>query len=164
MALFAFVLFLGEGPVPSEDASAPPPAPEPAESEGDGEPQLSDLEKWQAAEPLDVVVSSRDFARGPVDAPVAIVEFSDFQCPFCRKADGFLKEVLRRYPNDVRLVYKNYPLDMACNAGMAKQLHAYACKAAVVARCVGAKDPEFFWRVHDTVFATEQLNDPVLKA
>ncbi|MEN8263778.1 MAG: thioredoxin domain-containing protein, partial [Nitrospirota bacterium] len=48
--------------------------------------------------------------RGNPAAPVTIVEFSDFQCPYCSKLQPTLKEVLKAYPNDVRLVYKDFPL------------------------------------------------------
>jgi len=50
-------------------------------------------------------------SRGPDDAVVTIVEFSDFQCPFCRRALPTLQQVLERYPDDVRLVYRHFPLD-----------------------------------------------------
>jgi len=159
--LFGLVLFLGEGP---------PPAPTSATESSDAEaepPEQEELpvERWQAAFLQEVPIdSSRDFVRGPEDARVSIVEFTDFECPFCTVAHASLKEILERYPSDVRLVYKNFPLDMACNADMAQQLHPYACRAAVMARCAGAEDPELFWRFHDAIFEGDGFNDEWLDA
>ena len=154
--LFGLVVFLGEAPPPaatpaseSSDASAEPP-----------EPEKPPVEQWQAAFLQEVPIDpGRDFIRGPADAPVSIVEFTDFECPFCTFAHTSLKEVVARYPSDVRLVYKNFPLDMACNTGMAQQLHPYACRAAVMARCAGAENPELFWHFHDAIFESDGIND-----
>jgi len=81
-------------------------------------------------------------ARGPATAPVTIVEFSDFHCPFCRRAQATLKQVLAKYPTGVRLVYRDIPLD---------RLHPEARKAAEAARC--ANDQGKFWEFHDQVYA-----------
>src|SRR6185503_11975213 len=56
------------------------------------------------------VSGDRGFAQGPKDAPVTIVEFSDFQCPFCKTATATIKQVLDKYPDKVRLVFRDYPL------------------------------------------------------
>lgn len=150
VGLFALVLFLGQGPPPetvSETETAPEPSP---------------VEAWQAASVEEIPVSERDFVRGPDDAEVTIIEFSDFECPFCRRADTEIREVLAKYPSEVRLVYKNFPLDMACNTDMAQQLHPFACKAAVMARCAGREDPELFWQFHDAVFAMDDFSEEAL--
>lgn len=156
--LFGLVVFLGEGPPP-----APTPVSESTESTAEAE--LPPVERWKAAFLQEVPIDPlRDFVRGPADAPVNIVEFTDFECPFCTVAHTSLKKVLERYPTDVRLVYKNFPLDMACNTDMAQQLHPYACRAAVMARCAGRKDPELFWRFHDAIFEGDGFNDEWLDA
>src|SRR6185369_14258328 len=54
--------------------------------------------------------------RGPQNAPVTIVEFSDFQCPYCAQAKGLVDQVLATYPKDVNFAYKNFPLPMHPNA------------------------------------------------
>ena len=79
--------------------------------------------------------------RGPADAPVTIVEFSDFQCPYCRRAQPTLLTLLEKYPGKVSLVYKDLPL---------RQIHPDAQKAAEAARCAG--DQGKFWEYHDALF------------
>lgn len=86
-------------------------------------------------------VSSRGPSRGPASAPVTIVEFSDFHCPFCRRVQPVLSELLARYPTQVRLVYRDLPLD---------SLHPQARRAAEAARC--ANDQEKFWPFHDALY------------
>ena len=71
-------------------------------------------------------------SRGPANAPVTIIEFSDFECPYCRLANGTVEQLLQRYPNDVRLVYAHFPLDM----------HAWAQPAAVAATCAARQSPD----------------------
>jgi protein-disulfide isomerase len=81
------------------------------------------------------------FARGPKDAPVTIVEFSDFQCPYCKTATATLKQVLDKYPEQVRLIFRDYPL---------VSIHPAAPKAHEAARCAG--DQGKFWEYHDLLF------------
>jgi protein-disulfide isomerase len=87
------------------------------------------------------VSGDRGFARGPKDAPVTIVEFSDFQCPFCKTANATVKQVLDKYPGKVRLVFRDYPL---------VSIHPQAPKAHEAARC--AADQGKFWEYHDLLF------------
>jgi protein-disulfide isomerase len=84
------------------------------------------------------------YSLGNPDAPVTIVEFSDFHCPFCRQAHGIVQQVLARYGDAVRLVYKDMPLD---------SLHPDARAAAEAALCAGAQGK--FWEYHDALFASE---------
>jgi protein-disulfide isomerase len=81
------------------------------------------------------------FARGPREAPVTIVEFSDFQCPFCKNVVVTLKQVLAQYPERVRWVFRDYPI-----AG----LHPDAQRGHEAARCAG--DQGKFWPYHDILF------------
>lgn len=78
--------------------------------------------------------------KGPDDAAVTIMEFSDFQCPFCSQAAGLVKQVVEAYPNDVRVVYKNYPLPF----------HKQAMPAAKAAVAAGKQGK--FWQMHDKLF------------
>jgi protein-disulfide isomerase len=92
--------------------------------------------------------------RGPVDALVTVVEFSDFECPFCRQAEPTLHKLLDRFPKDVRLVWKNYPLPQHKNARL---LANFAADASARGSSVG------FWAVHDALFAhQEELDDGAL--
>ncbi len=146
LATFALVLL----------GTDPPPRPTPP-------PVVNTVDAWKAL-PVDPVsyAQERDFALGPEDAAVSIVAFSDFECPYCQDANVELKSIHERYPDDVQIVFKNYPLDISCNANMQQPVHLYACKAAVIARCAGAQDR--FWEMHDTIFALPELNVTALDA
>jgi len=80
-------------------------------------------------------------ARGPEGARVTVVEFSDFQCPFCKGGADALTALARAYPNDVRLVFKQFPLEMHSQA-------ALAAEASLAAHAQGK-----FWPMHDRIFA-----------
>jgi protein-disulfide isomerase len=80
--------------------------------------------------------------RGRDRAPVTIIEFSDFHCPFCNKAQTALAQVMARYGDRVKLVYRNFPID---------QLHPQARRAAEAAAC--ANDQGKFWAYHDQLYA-----------
>lgn len=91
--------------------------------------------------------------RGAADARVTVVEFSDFQCPFCKQAHPTLSKVLERYPGKVKLVYRDFPLE---------RIHPQAGRAAQAARC--ANEQEKFWEYHDVLFAqSPRLNLADLK-
>jgi protein-disulfide isomerase len=82
-----------------------------------------------------------DPARGPADAPITIVEFSDFQCPFCSRATATLKKLDAAYPGKIRVVYRDFPL---------VQIHPNAARAAEAAAC--ANEQGKFWPMHDAMF------------
>lgn len=86
--------------------------------------------------------------RGDVTAPVTIVEFSDFHCPYCRTVQPTLLQVLDRYKGKVRLVYKDMPLD---------SLHPNARRVSEAARC--AREQDKFWEFHDAAYAGTVGND-----
>jgi protein-disulfide isomerase len=80
--------------------------------------------------------------KGASNAPVTIVKFEDFECPFCKKAQPILKEILSRYDGKVRLVHKDLPLE---------SIHPKARQAAEAARCAG--DESKYWEYHDRLYA-----------
>ena len=88
-----------------------------------------------------------DRSKGPADAPVVIVEFSDFECPYCGRATATLDALLDRYPDRIRFVYKDFPLAN----------HPNAFKAAEAGHC--AHDQGKFWEFHDRLFAEQQALD-----
>jgi protein-disulfide isomerase len=97
--------------------------------------------------------------RGPADAQVTIVEFGDYECPYCAQDEPTVKKVLAAYPTQVKLVYKNLPLD----------IHPKARQKALVAECVGIQGR--YWQAHDQFFAgappekvTEGVDGGKLKA
>jgi protein-disulfide isomerase len=117
----------------------------------------SDLESWENAPVENITYSKdKDESVGPEEAPVTIVEFSDFECPYCRDGSAELKKLFDRYPGTVRVVFRNYPLDTACNPYMPRSGHLYACRAAMMARCAGAEGR--FWQMHDALFQMPQMN------
>jgi len=94
--------------------------------------------------------------KGRPDAPVTIVEFSDFQCPACGQAYRDLHEMLARR-TDVRLVFRNFPLDNSCNEALPRALHPDACLAAIAAEC--ARQQNRFWEYHDRLFENQHTLD-----
>ena len=92
----------------------------------------------------DIETLASDPARGPVDAPVEIVEFSDFECPFCLRVTVTLAELMERHGNQIRLIYKDYPLPS----------HPHAFKAAEAGNC--ANEQGRFWEYHDRLFDGQQ--------
>jgi protein-disulfide isomerase len=91
-------------------------------------------------EPPRLAVKPDGPSRGPEGARVTIVEFSDFQCPYCKRVLPTLDTVLKKYPEDVRLVYRHLPL----------RSHRRARPAAEAALCAGEQDE--FWPYHDKLF------------
>lgn len=90
--------------------------------------------------------------KGRKDAPVTIVEFSDFQCPYCARLQPVLQDVLNAYPDDVRLVFKDFPL----------QFHKMAKGAAKAARAAGEQGK--YWEMHDLIFGDfKNLSDEMFK-
>jgi protein-disulfide isomerase len=91
------------------------------------------------------------YALGPADAPITIVEFSDFECPFCRRWHAEVyKPLLAAYPGKIRLVYRNLPLT---------SIHPDALAAAEAAMCAGEQD--VYWKYHDKLFSSESLGNSV---
>ena len=81
--------------------------------------------------------------RGKADAPVTVVEYTDFQCPFCERGYKIMKDqILKEYEGKVRWVYKSMPLSF----------HDWAEPAAMAAECVKAQSPDQFWKMHDMIF------------
>ena len=87
------------------------------------------------------------YAIGPADAPITIVEFSDYQCPFCRRwHDEVYEPLLAAYPGQIRLVYRHLPLT---------SIHPDAMSAAEAAMCAGEQDA--YWPFHEKLFSSESL-------
>ena len=80
--------------------------------------------------------------RGNAAAPITIVEFSDFQCPFCLRAHSTVQSLLAKYGGRVKLAYRDFPL---------REIHPHAQRAAEASRCAGEQGK--FWEYHDLLFA-----------
>lgn len=92
-------------------------------------------------------VSGNDHIRGNIEAPVTIIEYSDFECPFCSRFHPTMQQVLADYSDQVRWVYKHFPLD---------QIHAQARPAAEASECVWEqKGNDGFWQFADGLFENQ---------
>ncbi|HEX2673729.1 MAG TPA: thioredoxin domain-containing protein [Polyangiaceae bacterium] len=90
--------------------------------------------------------SANNPSRGPLNAPIVIHEFADFQCPFCQRVEKTLRELDKEFPNKLRFVWHDYPLPF----------HELARPAAIVAREARAEKGEAgFWKMHDLLFASD---------
>ena len=91
-------------------------------------------------------------SKGPADAPITIVEFSDFQCPFCQRFAETL-ETFAAQRTDVRIVFRHFPMDNACNDQIERKFHEFACGAARASVCAQAQGR--FWPFHDRLFSNQ---------
>ncbi len=91
-----------------------------------------------------VKVEAKGPARGPDAAKVTVVEFSDFQCPFCGREAPVIEKLMKEYDGKVKLVFRHFPLDF----------HPFAEKAAEAGAC--AADQGKFWQLHDKMFGNQQ--------
>ena len=114
-----------------------------------------DFYNWYFAQPVaDTALDAARNARGNLDAPVTIVEFSDFECGHCAAFHQSLDDVLRRVGPNVRVIFRHFPLDNACNPKVAASVHPSACLAAVAAEC--AAEQGKFWQYHNLLFDNQQ--------
>lgn len=82
--------------------------------------------------------------RGPARAKTVIVEFSDFQCPYCKQVSSVLEDLVKKYPRDVVLYYKHFPISSS---------HPLAYQMAMATECARDQKPEAFWFFHDRLFS-----------
>lgn len=94
--------------------------------------------------PVDIKITDTDHILGSSKAKVTVVEFSDFQCPFCERFEPTIKQLLAEYKDKVRLVYRHFPLD---------SIHPEARPAALASEC--AAEQGKFWEYHDKLFANQ---------
>lgn len=98
------------------------------------------------AEARQAVVTSDQPSKGPADAPIIIVEYSDFQCSTCGEMYPIIKKLLTQYPN-LRLVYKDFPL---------VRIHNWAMTAAIAGQCAYQQSNNHFWQLHDYFFDNQK--------
>lgn len=92
-------------------------------------------------------VSSADHSLGPTHAPVTLVEFGDYECSYCGQAHEIVKALVAEFGDQLRYVFRNYPL---------VQIHPQAMAAALVAEAAG---PDAFWPLHDLLYANQDALD-----
>lgn len=95
---------------------------------------------------LHIPVGRQDHVLGPQDAPVTLVEYGDYQCSYCGEAYPVVKEILNRYENRIRFVFRNFPIP---------ELHPMAMSAAETAEYAGSQGE--FWQAHDALYENQEL-------
>ncbi|MFC5480634.1 DsbA family protein [Massilia suwonensis] len=91
-------------------------------------------------------IEENDHLRGPRDAEVTLVEYGDFQCPYCARAHAALDQLMHQHQGRVALVYRHLPLS---------DLHPFAARAAEAAEAAGAQGK--FWEMHDALFENQAM-------
>ncbi|MBM3205053.1 hypothetical protein FJZ48_03695 [Candidatus Uhrbacteria bacterium] len=102
-----------------------------------------------AAGPVKAVNEKEDHILGNKKAKVTLIEYSDFECPFCKRYLPTVKQAVAEFPNDVRLIYRHYPLSFHPNAQKAAEASECAAK-------LGGNDA--FWKMHDKIFTMASLS------
>ncbi len=110
----------------------------------------ADFVDWYTSLPIIDPSSGAGHDMGDPGAPVTIVEFSDFECAYCKQNHALLEDLLERRPGQVRVVYRHFPLDASCNDGVSTTLHHRACRAAEAAEC--AADQKRFVEMASALF------------
>ena len=89
-------------------------------------------------------VNKNDHVQGPAKAPIELIEYADYQCPYCSKAYHIVKDIQKKFGNNMMFVFRNFPLT---------ELHPHALHAAIAAEIAGAHDK--FWEMHDLLFENQ---------
>jgi protein-disulfide isomerase len=109
---------------------------------------LSDMTKDPLAETRAQIQINDAPSVGDKNAPVTLVEYSDFECPVCKKLHDVLRGVLPNYAGKVRVVFKDFPLE---------QVHPWARTAAIAGRCAYQQDPAAFWKMYDLIYDNQEV-------
>lgn len=110
--------------------------------------ELSDMTKDPLAENLAQIQMKDAPSLGNPTAPVTLVEYSDFECPVCRNLHDALRGMLTNYGNQVRVVFKDFPIE---------QLHPWARTAAIAGRCAYQQNPKAFWKMYDLIYDHQEI-------
>jgi protein-disulfide isomerase len=105
---------------------------------------LAQFKGAHAAQPPRAMVSvDPDRVRGPANAPITIIEFADFECPFCAEAEGTMRTLMAKYPGQIRFAYRDFPWDF----------HPQARPSAEASRCALAQGK--YWEYHDLLYMNQ---------
>jgi protein-disulfide isomerase len=130
-----------DSPAPADDSAA---STDGGEDASGADSSSTDAPVGTDDAPVTKVPIGTSPVRGPGDAWVTLVEFGDFECPFCGEEEPVVEALLAMYPADLRLVWKNFPLTT---------IHPYAQGAAIAAEC--ADEQGLFWPMHDLLYANQ---------
>lgn len=139
--LIAAAIYFGSAKTPSQPASTNQQAGNAPAAAQPTEPPVGEVR----------AITDQDHIRGPKNAKVAVIEYSDTECPFCKRFHPTMEQLVKEYPNDVRWVYRHFPLDA---------LHPKARKEAEATECaneLGGNDK--FWAYLDRLFEVTPSND-----
>ena len=110
--------------------------------------ELSDLSKDPLAEARAKTQTKDAPVWGPANAPITLVEFSDFECPVCRNLHDVLRNLLPKYGQQVRVIFKDFPIE---------QIHPWARTGALAGRCAYQQDPQAFWKMYDFIYDHQEV-------
>jgi len=147
---------LGDAPAVAalEAADAKPEASAGPEADPEGPaPAYSVAVKTEDDNEATLTLAPQDAWKGNPAATVAVVEFADLECGYCKRASSQLERLYRAYGDRVLFVFKHYPLDPQCNPGVNNRKHRSACSAAEASLC--AKEQGRFWAFHDLAFKNQ---------
>ncbi len=102
------------------------------------------------AQTLAPPISEKDHAEGPASARVTLVEYGDYQCPYCGAGYQIVKQLQKAMGKELRFVFRNFPL---------RRAHPFAEHAAIAAEAAGARSEAAFWSMHDTLYENQQALD-----
>lgn len=100
------------------------------------------------------VDSEGDHWTGAQNPKVTVIEYTDYECPYCRTAHKQLRELVTKHTNDVRIVHRHFPLDQACNPKIKRKFHQFACHFSTAAEC--AAQQHKFWEMNDAIFSSQE--------
>lgn len=108
--------------------------------------RLAQEQQWRAelAHPFQPVIDGNRLVRGEAGAPISVVEYSDFFCPYCDRGSRTVKELMQRHPEEIKLIFKHYPL------------HAGAERLAGLFEAAALQRPDAAWKFKDEVFAAQR--------
>ncbi len=120
----------------------------------DGEIEMT-VSTILARAPVEITAPAGASVLGDANAPITIYEFSDFQCPFCKRGAVMMHQVLARHPGKVKVILLPFPLDPACNRMIQRPQHPYACELAKTAYCAGQEGK--FQPVYEKIFEDQEF-------
>jgi protein-disulfide isomerase len=109
--------------------------------------EINDLTTDPLADTVKKIQTANSPTLGNPNAPITLVEYSDFECPVCRNLHDSLRGLLPNYPQ-VKLIFKDYPLDT---------IHPWARTAALAGRCAYQQDPKAFWKMYDSIYDNQDV-------
>ena len=118
--------------------------------QGDRTALRKQVSQYMAHQKRVAVATTGDPMLGAPNAPIQIVEFSDFLCPSCQRASKLNPVLLAGHRREASFAFKHFPLDTTCNSTVNRMVHAGACQLAAAAEC--AHEQGKFWALHDRIF------------